>query len=242
MRRMADSVTPSNLPAGFDVYGGYDDGSYSNIAAIKALHPNKPVVCFTVFARDNFGDCLDVEAGDATPAQAPGWTYMRRVSGHPQPMNYCSEGVRDTLLGEYAKQHITVPPLIIAAYPGNGAVLQQPHDAGHQFIDHGPYDESVVIDFMPGVDITPPHPSTIGAEMIASTPSGNGYWKVTPNDGAIYSYGDAQWLGALNWPKNVLNPSAVVTGFASHPTQEGYWIATSDGGVYAFGASHYFAK
>ena len=72
MRRCADSVNPDSLPPGMDLYAGYDDGLYNNVTAIKALFPTKTVIAITVKATDNFGDCLDVETGDATPQQAPG--------------------------------------------------------------------------------------------------------------------------------------------------------------------------
>lgn len=83
-----------------------------------------------------------------------------------------------------------------------------------------------------------PSPSVTGEDMIASTPSGNGYWICKP-DGSIYSFGDANWLGAMNWPTNVLTPGDTPTGFASHPTLPGYWISTASGGVYAYGAAGY---
>lgn len=72
--------------------------------------------------------------------------------------------------------------------------------------------------------------------MIASTPSGNGYWICKP-DGSIWSFGDAQWLGAMNWPTNVLVAGDTITGFTSHPTTPGYWISTDKGSVYAYGAA-----
>jgi hypothetical protein len=75
-----------------------------------------------------------------------------------------------------------------------------------------------------------------GDDMIASTPSGNGYWICKP-DGSIWSFGDAQWLGAMNWPTNVLVPGDTITGFTSHPTTPGYWISTDKGSVYAYGAA-----
>lgn len=86
---------------------------------------------------------------------------------------------------------------------------------------------------------SPPQPIVEENDMIAFTPSGNGYWVCKPNDGSIYSYGDAQWLGALNYPKNNLVSGDVVTGFASHPSTAGYIMSTQKGYVYAFGTAPY---
>jgi hypothetical protein len=80
--------------------------------------------------------------------------------------------------------------------------------------------------------------------MIASTPTDNGYWVCNVN-GEIESFGDAQYLGALNAiiqggeqvPVQYLVPGDMVTGFTAHKTAQGYWISTAKGFVYAFGAA-----
>lgn len=166
-RRMADSVTPANLPPGFDVYAGYDDGSYNNIAQIKAMYPDKPVLAFTVFATDLIGDYLDVETGDATADEAPGWVASMRAQGHPDPGVYCSLALWPAVQQAFVAQNVPEPPYIIAAYPGPGPVMIQ-GAIGHQWIDHGPYDESVVADYIPGVDPAPV--PTIGEQMPVSPP------------------------------------------------------------------------
>jgi hypothetical protein len=237
-RRMADSVTVADLPEGFDVYGCYDDGLYNNAAACKARFPDKTILIFTVFAQDEIGDCLDVEDGDATPAEAPGWISRRRQAGHPGPLVYCSESLWATVRAQFLAQHVPEPGYIVAGYPGSAgpAGMYPPPAVGHQWIDRGPYDESVLVDYLPGIDPAPDPPQSPGDDMIASTPSGNGYWICKP-DGSIWSFGDAQWLGAMNWPTNVLVPGDTITGFTSHPTTPGYWISTDKGSVYAYGAA-----
>ena len=76
--------------------------------------------------------------------------------------------------------------------------------------------------------------------LIAYTPSGNGYWTITP-DGAVDTYGDAQYFGGVNYVEpegtNALVPGDSVTGFASHPLEQGYIATTAQGRTYAFGAS-----
>lgn len=152
---MADSVNVLSLPNGFDLYGGYDDGNWPDAAAIADRFPDKTVVRFTVNPADNEGDCLDIESGDAVPTDAPGWTQRRRAAGHAGPLNYYSEASRSAVVQAYQAAGVAQPKAIVAAYPGQGAVLQQPGDAGHQWIDRGPYDESVVVDYLPGIDPAP---------------------------------------------------------------------------------------
>jgi hypothetical protein len=163
-RRCADSVTPSNLPPGFDLYGGYNDGLYNNVAAIQARFPGKTVVHFTVFARDNIGDCLDVEQGDATPQQAPGWVQNRRNAGHGGPLVYCSESLWPQVRQAFVDAGVPEPGYWIAGYPGSVGQALYPGSVAHQWIDRGPYDESIVVDYLPGIDPAPspaPNPPVI---------------------------------------------------------------------------------
>ena len=235
-RRMADSVNALSLPVGFDLYAGYVNGRYNNYAQIVQRFPNKPVIGISVSPTADIGTCLDVEQGDARPEQAPAWVEMRRQA-KVIPWVYCSEAIWSQCIAEFTTQKVPQPLWWIAAYPGAGAVLY-PGSIAHQWIDHGPYDESVVADYIPGVD-PQPVPVLKGEDMIASTPSGNGYWVCKP-DGSIWSYGDAQYLNGLNYPTQLLSPGDQATGFAAYPgPKQGYWISTATGAVFAFGAAGY---
>lgn len=163
MRRMADSVNVADLPAGFDLYGAYDDGSYNNVNAARAKFPGVPIVAITVFARDDFGDVLDVETGDATPAEAPAWVQQRRAAG-ADPSVYCSASIWQQVIDAFDAAHESQPHYWIAAYPGIGQEVY-PGSVAHQWIDRGPYDESVVADYWPGIDPPPEPPSNMEEEM-----------------------------------------------------------------------------
>lgn len=173
-RRMADSVTPANLPAGFDLYGGYDDGLYDNVAAIRARFPGKTVIAFTVFPSDNKGDCLDVEKGDATPGQAPGWVVARRNAGHGGPLVYCSWSALPSVKAAFVSARVPEPGYIVAGYPAPDGDAIPPGTVGHQWIDHGPYDESIVVDYLPGIDPSPvPAPPPVPVPAPTSSPRGD---------------------------------------------------------------------
>ncbi len=162
-RRMADSIVPADLPDGFDLYGGYDDGLYDNVAAIKTRFPGKTVIAFTVFAQDNYGDCLDIENGNALVEQAPAWTGRRRASGHTGPLNYCAWENFPALRAQYIIQKVAEPWYIVAGYPAPDGdaipVVPGCTIAGHQWIDHGLWDESIVFDYLPGIDPDPTPPT-----------------------------------------------------------------------------------
>ena len=85
---MFDSVTPTAIPKGARMVAGYVNGSYPDYAQLLKLFPDARVVSITVRA-DEPADVLDVERGDATPAQVPQWvTRMRQ--GLRRPIVYCS--------------------------------------------------------------------------------------------------------------------------------------------------------
>ena len=69
---------------------------------------------------------------------------------------------------------------------------------------------------------------------IIATKSGNGYWQVK-SDGAVYSFGDAQYHGGLN---TVAHPSRFVAMAAT--AGSGYWELAEDGAIYSFGDAGYY--
>jgi hypothetical protein len=65
---------------------------------------------------------------------------------------------------------------------------------------------------------------------VAVTPSGAGYWTVTPS-GRVDTFGDAPALGSANVHG--------VVDIARTPSGKGYYLALADGGVLAFGDAHF---
>jgi len=96
---MYDSTDVGNLPAGADAYAGYVDGHFRNFAAIERrfLGSGAQFLSIAVFASDN-ADCLDIEALDATNAQAPGWVKRRLKGGASRPCLYTSVSNVDALV------------------------------------------------------------------------------------------------------------------------------------------------
>ena len=69
---------------------------------------------------------------------------------------------------------------------------------------------------------------------IIATKSGNGYWQVK-SDGAVYSFGDAQYHGGANTVAHV----GAIVAMARTSSGAGYWQAAQDGAVYSFGDAQY---
>lgn len=158
MRTMYDGVTPSRLPSGAPLYAGYVDGHYANIPAIRARFPHARIVGIAVSPHTNAGTVLDVEPGDASPAQAPAWVKMRRAAG-VDPTVYCAATTWPAVRAAFKAAGVAEPHYWIAAWDGHatlpaGAVAKQ-------YVSTSGYDKSVVADHWPGVDPAPaPAPAT----------------------------------------------------------------------------------
>ncbi len=154
MRTMFDAVSPANIPADAQLVAGYINGRYAWKPQDWARFPHALKVTIAVSA-DADARCLDVETYDATPAQAPGWVARQRTRGNPHPWVYCSESVWAECRRQFAVQGEPEPIWWIAGYPGSVGWAVYPGAHAHQVIDDGPYDRSLVADYIPGLDPDP---------------------------------------------------------------------------------------
>jgi hypothetical protein len=148
-----DSVTAADIPANARMVAGYISGPYAWSPADWARFPDAVQVRIATQALVNDGHVLDVEAGDASPAQAPGWVQMRRKAG-VDPTVYCSLGNWQMVRACFAANGILQPHFWIAAYDNvptipPGAVAKQYANAP---LAGGHFDLSIVANVWPGVD------------------------------------------------------------------------------------------
>lgn len=153
MRLMYDAVTAANIPINAKMVAGYcdtiripqwTDGDW-------ARFPNAIKIRIAKKASTNDGHVLDVEIGDATPAQAPGWVVMRRKAGI-DPVIYCNMSTWGAVRDAFVSARVAEPQYWIAHYDG---IATLPAGAiAKQYDNPGPYDLSVVADdFWTGTDM-----------------------------------------------------------------------------------------
>jgi hypothetical protein len=95
IRVMLDSATPEAIPDSAPMVAGYVNGRYAWPKAAWERFADRPAVRINVTGDPAAGgDALDVETGDATPADAPAWYDARKAAGAKNLAIYCS---RDTL-------------------------------------------------------------------------------------------------------------------------------------------------
>jgi hypothetical protein len=200
MPTMFDAVTVTNLPAGGDAYAGYGNGPYANIGAIQARFPGKTVLVVDVL-NEGIGDFLDIERGDAVPADAPGYVRRRLAAGAKLPGLYGSVSTWWQIVTELVAAGIgrTQVRVWSAHYTGRAHLC----DAGcgmpagwvadlTQYADPGPYDVTLLADTVlaaaihtpasPPVPPPPPVITDIGdivaeqiTQWISTDSNGNGY-------------------------------------------------------------------
>lgn len=153
-RTMYDGVDATRLPTSAQLVAGYVDGLYRWSDANWARFPNSVKVRVAVFSQTNDGHALDVEPGNATPAQSVDWVLMRRRAG-VDPTVYMNTSTWPTVRSSFQSRGVAEPHYWVAQYDGvasipGGAVAKQYYNNN----DLG-YDLSVVANYWPGVDPAP---------------------------------------------------------------------------------------
>lgn len=161
MRRGYDGITISSLPTDGDVYFGYVGGSWPTYLYLKAMFPTKVCISIAVNATE-MAKILDVENGDAKPADAPGWAVRMRTVGIT-PCVYCSTSVWPAVRAAFAVASVPLPLWWEAHYDGIPVI--SPGAIAKQYQNGPRYDTSVVADYWPGVDAPTEPPMPIGDDM-----------------------------------------------------------------------------
>lgn len=93
-----DSVSVGNIPHDARGAAYYVNGSFANEAAVKAQAPNARYTSIAVNT-SAIADCLDIEPGNATVADAPRWyRAFKRARPNAKPIFYCSASDADALV------------------------------------------------------------------------------------------------------------------------------------------------
>lgn len=162
VRSMFDGITASEVPDGWGV-AGYIDGKWPDFAALQLRWPAAAHISIAASAADD-AKALDVETGDATPAQAPGWTARQRARGDAYPWVYCNESTWAEAIYEFTLQRVPVPLWWVARYDGIAVV--PPGAIAKQHTNTPGYDQSVVADYVPGIDPAPKPPAPPTAPIL----------------------------------------------------------------------------
>lgn len=97
MPTMYDSVTLTEIPATAEAVAGYVNGRWPTYPQLAAKWPHAKRVSIAVTTEAD-ADVLDIETGDASPAQAPAWVRRQIMRGVKKPAVYASVSQMPTVL------------------------------------------------------------------------------------------------------------------------------------------------
>lgn len=154
MRTMVDSTNIIDDPLAAQIVLYYCDGAYAvSEATVRARFPNAILVPCSAVGSDS-GIVGDVEPGCMTIPQAIAWVVMRR-SHDVDPTLYCNEmNTWAPLRAAFVAAGVPEPHYGVADYDDvdvipPGAVFKQDKNSA---LTGGHFDQSVVLDYWPGVD------------------------------------------------------------------------------------------
>ena len=119
---MYDSVTTGQIPQSAPAVAGYVGGNWPTYSGLEQRWPHAKHLSIAVNAGED-AECLDVENGDATPADCPGWYHRQIARGVVKPVFYCSAGVAASV----------IDTLIVAGIPRDRYRLWTAH---YTFVAH----------------------------------------------------------------------------------------------------------
>jgi hypothetical protein len=108
---MFDAIDLAQIPVGPAAAAGYVDGAWPTYAQLAARHPHARLLSIAVSAAHD-ADCLDIETGDATPADAVLWWERQRGRGTARPCLYASASVMEASLVPLVRSGAIARPLV----------------------------------------------------------------------------------------------------------------------------------
>lgn len=89
---MFDSIDLNQIPWNAQAVAGYVGGNWPTYSKLVVKYPKARHLSIAVNAGEN-AECLDVEAGDALPHEAPEWVKRQLARGVHRPVVYASLSV-----------------------------------------------------------------------------------------------------------------------------------------------------
>lgn len=131
---MYDSVDISTIPKSAVAVAGYVGGLYPTFHLLAKAFPHAKRMSIAINSSED-ADCLDIETGDATPADAPDWVRRQKRRGLAKPWLYSNLSTMPSVIAilREAGIHREDVYLWVAHYDGVSSIPGG--FDGHQFTD-----------------------------------------------------------------------------------------------------------
>jgi hypothetical protein len=129
-----DSIEPDTIPADPPAVAGYVAGRWPDYSELVARFPRARHKSIAVAASED-ADILDIENGDASPSDGPGWFTRQRARGLQLPGFYADASTMPEVVAALAGAGIerTEYVLWVAWYNGSDSIV--PGYEAHQWTD-----------------------------------------------------------------------------------------------------------
>lgn len=166
---MFDAINVPSLPSGGGFcYAGYVGGYWPTYNTLVATFPGHSILSIAINSSEN-AECLDIENGDATPADAAAWFARQKAAGVTRPCLYSSVSEMPQVIADLNAAGVARDGYRLwCAHWGDGAHICGPSSCnqisidvdGTQWTDTAlgrSLDESLLADdFFGAVPVTPP--------------------------------------------------------------------------------------
>ncbi len=167
---MYDSTDVGQIPTNAQAVAGYVGGHWPTYPELVKRFPHAQHLSIAVSAQED-ADCLDIEKGDATPADAPGWYHRQRARGLTRPAFYGSLSLIPAIMSTLGFAGIprSAYRILSAHYTGHPHIcgpacgLSPPAD-GTQWTGGNRYDESLLSSAF--FNAPPPSPLTPEEQLV----------------------------------------------------------------------------
>lgn len=234
-RLMYDSTTPGDNPDGGDLYAGYTDGRYANMAALAAAQPGKVLVAISAVGT-NTGVVGDCEPGCIWPQeQIVLWVEKRRRAG-VEPTVYVGAANLASVVAAFDAMGVAHPVAFWTAHYtntphlcGTGCAYGRGLGVNVAATQYGGdlpghYDISLVADHWPGIDSTE-RPAGTGTPLTDADPGA----PQSEEDDDMYTDDDRKRDAGIAWTLGQMKPQtdrlpAIHTGVDLNT-----WALTAEG-------------
>jgi hypothetical protein len=116
---MFDSVDVGTIPRDAEAVAGYVGGMWPTFPRLVSQFPHAHRLSIAVNAGED-AECLDIETGDATPAQGPAWVRRQKRRGIHRPVVYANLSTMPAVKAELLRAGILLKEvrLWVAHYTG----------------------------------------------------------------------------------------------------------------------------
>jgi hypothetical protein len=140
---MYDSTNVSNIPHNPVAVAGYVNGAFANFDEMVRAFPHAKHLSIAVTSDVNAG-ALDVETGDATPADAPGWVRRQHARGVKRPIVYANVSTMPSVIEALTRDDIKRDEYLVWTAGYTDVPHVNPGSDATQWQDHNElYDESL---------------------------------------------------------------------------------------------------